>query len=113
MEIGFAREHPKIDIDLLITSLDTVSEGLIIVDLDNNILYKNRNADRLLLGQTKDIELGEWTNNFQIFDIKTNRKLIDKDMPLSRALIGLKFSDYQVKVVHGPITIGWFLKISF
>lgn len=112
MEIGFAREHPKIDIDLLITSLDTVSEGLIIVDNDNNLIYKNRNADRLLLGQTKDIELGQWTNNFQLYDLKTNRKLIDKEMPLSRALFGLKFNDYQVRVVHGDNSEETYLSVN-
>lgn len=91
-----------LDIDYLITALDTVSEGLIIVDQYMNILYKNVASAFMLDGTTKSFTLEEfiqWKQHFRVFDLKSHKELNYNELPIVRAVHGLKFSNQLLHII--------------
>lgn len=94
-------KETSIDTGLLITALDTVSEGLMICDLNYRILYKNV-ASTYVLDSTESFnknDFVEWQSKFKIFDLKTHTEISHSDLPIVRAVSGLKFSDYLIQVI--------------
>lgn len=105
-------ENSDYDVGLLITALNTTSDGLMIVDTNYNILYKNVAADFLLGGVTDRFDLVEWKKIFTIRDIKTKKELKLHEMPIIRAVNGLKYTDYRVYVTTGQNKQGDYLSCN-
>lgn len=99
-------EYPQfhdnsIDVGLLVTALDTVAEGLMICDTDYRILYKNVASKHVL----DDAQIFNndyfvlWQKKYKIFDLRNHAEISFHDLPLVRAVSGLKFTDYKIQVV--------------
>jgi signal transduction histidine kinase len=115
MHLNSLQRHTEIDIDHIVTALDTVSEGLMIFDKDLNILYKNV-ASLYILG---NIELSfkkedyiQWKKKFRTHDLKSRKELEYADLPILRAISGLKFTDYQVQIVTEEAPSGIYLSCN-
>jgi signal transduction histidine kinase len=105
------KEH-FIDLQLLITALDTVSDGLIIVDQNYKILYTNVAANYLMGGIKDFFDLETWRSHFKIYSIKKKKELTDVEMPIFRAINGLKFTDYRVFVTTGHDGHGYYISCN-
>lgn len=101
----------SIDTGLLITALDTVSEGLIICDCNYRILYKNVATTYVLDGAHSftQSDFAEWLTKFRIYDLKSHFEISFHDLPLVRAISGLKFTDYHIQVVSRETHEEYFL----
>ncbi|GFO53770.1 hypothetical protein GMSM_07770 [Geomonas sp. Red276] len=80
--------------------LEGITEGVIISDMEGNLLTMNREA--LALHEFESVvdirrHLSEFPSRFQLFDLRRNPVPLDQ-WPLSRALRGERFVDYQLWV---------------
>jgi signal transduction histidine kinase len=105
-------ENSLYDIDLLVTALNTTSDGLMIVDTNYNILYKNVAADYMLGGIGDRFDFDDWRKQFCIRDIKTKKILKTSEMPIVRAVNGLKFNDLKVVVNSDKEKDGYYLSCN-
>lgn len=89
------------DFDLVVTALNTVSEGILIFDREFNLLYKNVASTFILDSDSKTFNLIDFQNfqeKFKVLDLKTQRELAFDELPIYRAANGLRFVDYQVYI---------------
>lgn len=100
------------DLNLLITALDTVSDGLLIVDTNYRILYKNVAANYLLGGINDRFEFAEWRHLYKIHDLKSRKELDVPEMPIYRAVNGLKFTDYRVYIATKNNQEGFYISCN-
>ena len=93
--------------------LENINEGVVISDLDGNILTMNKEA--LVLNEFESIEqvrrpLAEYQNAFEMFDLQ-GRRVPFAEWPLVRTLRGERFADNEVRVrnkISGKSWVGSF-----
>jgi len=91
------REQLLVQLDAV---LNSINEGVIIADLEGNILTMNPSA--LAIHEYESVEqvrrqLPQFQDTFELFDLE-GRLLPLEQWPLARALRGERFTDYEVRV---------------
>ena len=89
--------------------LENINEGVVICDLDSSILTMNKEA--LALHEFETIEqvrkpLSEYQDTFELFDLQGLPMPLEK-WPMSRALHGERFVDYEVRVRNKVTGKSW------
>lgn len=101
VELGEARDRAQSQAALLATIVDTMSEGVRVVDRTGRVLVRNPAATRLLLGTTHvDGERAGWdVRGIQHLD---GTDLSPEELPYRRALAGERVRDLDLLVLpHG------------
>jgi signal transduction histidine kinase len=115
MLLNSHQRNTEIDLDHFVTALATVSEGLMIFDKELNILYKNV-ASEYILGNIqlsfKKEDFLQWKKKFRTYDLKTQKELDYDELPILRAISGLKYTDYQVQIVSDESPTGIYLSCN-
>lgn len=89
--------------------LENINEGVVISDLDGNMLAMNKAA--LALHEFESIEqvrrpLSEYQDTFEMFDLE-GRPTPFEEWPMARVLRGDRYVDYEVRVRHKGTGKSW------
>src|SRR5262249_22598084 len=87
--------------------LNTIAEGLIVVDRDGRLLLSNPAANRMVAPPDPErvyASRGDWGREYGVFSADGNRLLADEEVPLSRALRGELVDGFEtfVRNPHVP-----------
>ncbi|HEX6734469.1 MAG TPA: EAL domain-containing protein [Azonexus sp.] len=91
--------------------LDSLAEGVSIIDLQKQVLHPNPAARRILCNRSPDDEsrcLAELTDSFDVFALDGRRLAFD-EWPVGKLLRGESFTDYEVRLEDKCSGKSWIL----
>jgi nitrogen-specific signal transduction histidine kinase len=76
----------KFDNSLMATALNTVTDAVLVMNTDYQILYSNIAAQTIFSGIKDFFDKTHWMKEREVYDFKRNRKLEEKETPIGLAL---------------------------
>lgn len=94
--------------------LDSIAEGVVIADLHGKVLTMNAAALEMYQFQRLEqaqMQLREFQSLFEVYELNGPPVPLDR-WPLSRAVLGEKFTDYELKLLRKDTGKSWIARFS-
>ena len=100
------------ELDVLRSVVETMSDGLVVVDADGRFLYFNAAAESILGIGKREVDAREWPRTYGLFQADEKTPVPADDLPLARARRGEPVSGHDLCVRNPARPGGLFIRVD-
>lgn len=92
--------------------LNSLTEGLLILNRDGKLIFSNQSSSDILNFSFDLYPTSEWAEKLRIFRLHTEEPLSYHEMPIIRALMGVRLTDCRLFIQHQGLERGVYLTVN-
>lgn len=92
--------------------LNSLTEGLLVLNREGKLIFSNQSSTDILNFSFDLYPTSEWADKLSIFRLNNEGPLAYHEMPIIRALMGVRLTDYRLYIKHSGLGNGVYITVN-